>query len=131
MVNDPISDMLTRIRNAIMAEKKEVVVPLSKAKLEILKILKNEGFISSYRVEKGVFPPTVQVELRYKEKNKSVIQGMKRISKPGRRVYVGSENLPRILDGLGIAVISTSQGIMTGRECKKRNIGGEVLLGIW
>jgi len=131
MVNDPIADMLTRMRNAIMAEKKDVLVPLSRTKLEILKIFKEEGFISSYRVEKKDFPPFVQVELKYKDKKQSIIQGLKRISKPGRRVFVGADNLPRILDGLGVAVISTSQGIMTGRECKKRNIGGEVLLGIW
>jgi small subunit ribosomal protein S8 len=128
---DPIADMLTRVKNAIMAEKKDVAIPLSTIKLEIAKILKDEGYISNFKVEKTKIPSQLFVELKYSGKKKNVIEGLKRISKPGRRVYAEADSIPQVLDGLGVAVISTSQGIITGKECKKRNIGGEVLLYVW
>ncbi|HUU04998.1 MAG TPA: 30S ribosomal protein S8 [Patescibacteria group bacterium] len=128
---DPIADMLTRVRNAIMAEKKDVAIPLSTIKLDIAKILKEEGYISNFRVEKTQMPAQLFVELKYSSKKQNVIEGLKRISKPGRRVYTEADSIPKVLDGLGVAVISTSQGIVTGKECKKRNIGGEVLLYVW
>ena len=128
---DPIADMLTRVKNAIMAEKKEVAIPLSTIKLEIAKILKEEGYIANFRVDKTQMPNQLFVELKYSSKKQNVIEGLKRISKPGRRVYAEVGSIPKVLDGLGVAVISTSQGIVTGKECKKRNIGGEVLLYVW
>jgi len=128
---DPIADMLTRVKNAIMAEKKEVAIPLSTIKLDIVKIFKEEGYIANFRVEKAQFPAQLIVELKYSGKKTNVIEGLKRISKPGRRVYTEVDRIPKVLDGLGVAVISTSQGIITGKECRKRNIGGEVLLHIW
>lgn len=128
---DPIADMLTRVKNAIMAEKKDVAIPLSTIKLEIAKILKDEGYISNFKVEKTKLPNQLFVELKYSSKKQNVIEGLKRISKPGRRVYAEADSIPQVLDGLGVAVISTSQGVITGKECKKRNIGGEVLLYVW
>ena len=128
---DPIADMLTRVKNAIMAEKKGVAIPLSTIKLEIAKILKEEGYISNFKVDKTQMPAQLFVELKYSSKKQNVIEGLKRISKPGRRVYTEVDSIPQVLDGLGVAVISTSQGIVTGKECKKRNIGGEVLLYVW
>jgi small subunit ribosomal protein S8 len=127
---DPIADMLTRMRNAIMAEKKEVSIPLSKIKLEISKIFKKEGYISDFKVEKK-FPPQIIMDLKYENKNKSVVEGSKRVSKPGLRVYADVDQIPKVLGGLGLVVLSTSKGIMTGKECLKNNIGGEVLLYIW
>jgi len=114
-----------------MAEKKDVVIPLSTIKLDIAKILKEEGYISNFRVDKTKMPAQLFVELKYSSKKQNVIEGLKRISKPGRRVYTEADSIPKVLDGLGVAVISTSQGIVTGKECKKRNIGGEVLLYVW
>jgi small subunit ribosomal protein S8 len=128
---DPIADMLTRIKNAFMTEKKEVAIPLSKVKLNIVKIFKEEGYIANYRVEKSEFPARIVMELKYVGKKQNVIEDLKRISKPGRRVYAEADRIPKVLDGLGVAVISTSQGIITGKECQKRNIGGEVLLYVW
>ncbi len=127
---DPIADLLTRIRNAAMVEKKSVSIPLSKIKLEIVKIFKREGFITNFKVESSLFPPQIVVDLKYSGK-KSVIEGLKRISKPGCRVYASSEEVPQVLGGLGVALISTSRGIMTGRECTKSRVGGEILLHIW
>jgi small subunit ribosomal protein S8 len=128
---DPIADMLTRMKNAIMAEKREVTIPLSTIKLEIAKIFKAEGYIANFRVDKAKLPAQLMVELKYSGKKRNTIEGLKRISKPGRRVYAEVGDIPRVLDGLGVALISTSQGIVTGKECKKRNIGGEVLLYVW
>ena len=128
---DPIADMLTRVKNAVMAEKKDVAIPLSTIKLDIAKILKEEGYITNFRVDKTQMPAQLFVELKYSSKKQNVIEGLKRISKPGRRVYAEVGSIPKVLDGLGVAVISTSQGIVTGKECKKRNIGGEVLLYVW
>lgn len=127
---DPIADMLTRIRNAIMVEKKEVSIPLSNIKLEIAKILKKEGYILNFKVDNNEFPAQIIVELKYKNKVSS-IEGLKRISKPGRRVYSDVDNVPKVLGGLGVAILSTSKGILTGKDCAKNNVGGEVLLHIW
>lgn len=128
---DPIADMLSRIKNAIMAEKKDVIIPLSKIKREIAKVLKREGYINDFKVEKSQFPAHIVVDLKYKSKKENVIAGVKRISKPGRRVYSGVDEIPKVLGGLGVALVSTSKGILTGRECEKNNIGGEVLLFVW
>jgi len=128
---DPIADMLTRMKNAIMAEKRDVAIPLSNTKLEIAKIFKAEGYIANFRVEKAKVPAQLLVELKYSGRKQNVIEGLKRISKPGRRVYAQAGGIPKVLDGLGMAVISTSQGIVSGAECQKRNIGGEVLLYVW
>lgn len=128
---DPIADMLSRIKNAINAEKREQVVPLSKIKLEISKILKREGYITDFKVDKSVFPAIVTIVLKYKSSKECVIADVKRISKPGRRVYAGADNMPKVLGGLGIAVLSTNKGLLTGKECEKLNVGGEVLLHVW
>ena len=131
MVTDPIADMLTRIRNANQMRYKEVEVPASKTKIEIAKILKEAGFIANFEI-KNVKPQDILVlTLKYGEKKERVITGLKRISKPGLRVYVKAEELPRVLNGLGIAVISTSKGIMTDKEARKNSLGGEVLAYIW
>jgi small subunit ribosomal protein S8 len=128
---DPIADMLSRLNNAIMAEKKDVIIPLSRIKQEIAKVLKREGYITGYKVEKSQFPPRMVIDLKYKSKKENVIAGVKRISKPGRRVYAGVDSIPKVLGGLGVALLSTSRGVMTGRDCEKQNIGGEVLLYVW
>ena len=130
MVTDPIADMLTRIRNANAMRYKEVEIPSSKVKLEITKILKNEGFINDYKIKKNNIQDVIVLNLKYNNKER-VITGLKRISKPGLRVYAKANEIPRVLNGLGIAVISTSQGIMTGKAAKAANLGGEVLAYIW
>ena len=131
MVTDPIADMLTRIRNALTAKHPEVSVSLSKEKLAIAKILEEEGYITNVNVvENGKFKD-INIELKYLSNGESVIQGLKRISKPGLRVYAKSSEIPKVLNGLGIAIISTSQGIMTDKEARKQNLGGEVLAYIW
>ena len=130
MVTDPIADMLTRIRNANQMRYKEVEVPASKMKNEIARILKSEGFIVDYKVKKNNIQDILVLSLKYVDKER-VITGLKRISKPGLRVYVKAEEVPSVLNGLGIAIISTSKGIMTDKEARKENIGGEVLAYIW
>jgi small subunit ribosomal protein S8 len=128
---DPIADMLTRIRNAIMVGKKDVEVPLSKIKLEIANVLKREGYISGHRVDRTGLPKKLIIDLKYSKNKKKVIEGLLRISKPGRRIYSGVDKIPKVLGGLGISVVSTSKGMMTGKECRKNNIGGEVLFHVW
>ena len=130
MVTDTIADMLTRIRNANAMRYKEVEIPSSKVKVEIAKILKNEGFINDYKIKKNNVQDVIVLNLKYNNKER-VITGLKRISKPGLRVYAKSNEIPRVLNGLGIAIISTSQGIMTGKDAKAANLGGEVLAYIW
>jgi len=129
--NDPIADMLTRIRNANQMRYKEVEVPASKIKLEIAKILKNEGFIADYKVTKNPVQDIIVLNLKYGEKKERVITGLKRISKPGLRVYAKADEVPRVLNGLGIAIISTSKGIMTDKDARKNSLGGEVMAYIW
>lgn len=132
MTNDPIADMLTRIRNANTAKHDTVDVPASKIKLAIADILLEEGYIAKYDiVEDGNFK-TIRITLKYgADKNEKIISGLKRISKPGLRVYAGKENLPKVLGGLGIAIISTNKGIVTDKVARQLNVGGEVLAFIW
>ncbi len=132
VTSDPIADMLTRIRNANTAKHDTVDVPSSKMKVAIADILVNEGFIEKYDiVEDGNFK-TIHITLKYGvDKNEKVITGIKRISKPGLRVYAGKENLPTVLGGLGIAILSTNQGIITDKEARKLQVGGEVLAFVW
>lgn len=127
VVTDTIADMLTRIRNANQMRYETVEIPTSKIKVEIARILKEEGFINEYKVEGR----TLTVMLKYADKKERVITGLKRISKPGLRVYAKNDEIPKVLNGLGIAILSTSKGIMTDKEARKQNIGGEVLAYIW
>lgn len=130
MMTDPIADMLTRIRNANQAKHQEVELPASRIKLEILNVLKNEGYIEEYeKIEDGK-QGVIKVTLKYINKER-VIKGLKRISKPGFRVYAKSVELPKVLNGLGIAIISTSNGVMTDREARKQKLGGEVIAYVW
>ena len=131
LVNDPIADMLTRIRNALVAKHDSILVPASNEKKALAKILLDEGFIKSVDyVEEGV-QGAIKIGLKYDANRKSVITGLKRISKPGLRVYAKSEELPKVLGGLGIAIISTSKGVMTDKEVRKNAVGGEVLCYVW
>ena len=130
VVTDSIADMLTRIRNANSMRYETVKIPASKVKEEIAKILKEEGFISNYKLEKDNVQGTLVLTLKYDNKQR-VITGLKRISKPGLRVYAKHDEVPKVLNGLGIAIISTSKGIMTDKQARKENIGGEVLAYIW
>lgn len=131
MVTDPIADMLTRIRNAITAKHSEVSFALSKEKFAIAKILEDEGYISKVNiVENGKFKD-INVVLKYTSNGDSVIQGLKRISKPGLRIYAGSDNLPKVISGLGISIISTNKGIMTNKKAQQSHVGGEVLAYVW
>ena len=130
VMTDPIADMLTRIRNANQAKHASVEMPASRLKLEILAVLKNEGFISEYeKVEDGKLG-VIKVTLKYNNKER-VIKGLKKISKPGLRVYAKSSELPKVLNGLGVAIISTSNGIMTDREARSKKLGGEVIAFVW
>ena len=134
VVTDTIADMLTRIRNANSMGYTDVTVPASKLKVELARILKEEGFIKDYKIEnseENKAQSTIVITLKYTDKKERVITGLKRISKPGLRVYAKSDEVPKILNGLGIAIISTSKGIMTDKEARKENIGGEVLAYIW
>ena len=131
VVTDPIADMLTRIRNANQMRYKEVEVPASKMKLEIARILKDEGFIVDFKVKKNDVQNIIVLTLKYGEKKERVITGLKRISKPGLRVYAKADEIPSVLNGLGIAIVSTSKGVMTDKEAKKQSLGGEVLAYIW
>jgi len=126
-MTDPIADMLTRIRNANQMRSREVAMPTSKMKVEIAKILANEGFIEKYTVKEN----TLTLTLKYAGNKERVITGLKRISKPGLRVYAGTDELPRVLNGLGIAIISTPKGVMTDKLARKNNVGGEVIAYIW
>ena len=131
MITDPIADMLTRIRNALVARHDSVEVPLSKMKKSIADILTEEGFINGYEVVEGEVQSVMKVNLKYGPNNEKVISGIKRISKPGLRVYANSENLPVVLNGLGIAIVSTSKGVMTDKKARAAHIGGEVLAYVW
>ena len=131
VVTDTIADMLTRIRNANQMRYEEVQVPSSNIKKEIARILKEEGFIKDYTINNDKAQGTIILNLKYTDKKERVINGLKRISKPGLRVYAKSDEIPKVLNGLGIAIISTSKGIMTDKQARKENIGGEVLAYIW
>ena len=131
VMTDPIADMLTRIRNANQMRHDNVTVPASTLKLNILKVLKEEGFIADYELVKDEKQGLVTIALKYTSENERVIKGLKRISKPGLKVYAQVDELPRVLNGLGIAIISTSKGVMTDRDARKQNLGGEVLAYVW
>ena len=131
VVTDAIADMLTRIRNANQLRYQEVLIPSSKMKIEIAKILKNEGFIEDVKVSKDDVQGTIVLTLKYGPNKERVITGLKRISKPGLRVYAKNEEIPKVLNRRGIAIISTSKGLMTDKEARKNNLGGEVLAYIW
>jgi len=130
-LTDPIADMLTRIRNAITAKKKEVSMPSSNLKVEIAKTIKDEGYIRNFKVIGDSPQRVLNVSLKYTEDKKNAISGIQRISKPGCRVYCKSDSIPKVLDGLGIVIISTSKGIATGKKCEEFGIGGEALCKIW
>ena len=130
--NDPIADMLTRIRNANTAKHDTVDIPASRMKISIANILLDEGYITKYDLVGDGVDKAIRVTLKYgKDKNEKIISGLKRISKPGLRVYAGSQDMPKVLGGLGIAIVSTNKGIMTDREARKQNVGGEVLAYVW
>ena len=131
VVTDPIADMLTRIRNAITAKHADVEVPASKTKKAIVDILLEEGYIAGYEVIEKPLQNSLKITLKYGYKGEKVIQGLKRISKPGLRVYAKSDELPKVLNGLGIAIVSTSKGIMTDKNARSQNLGGEVLAFVW
>ncbi len=130
-VSDPIADMLTRVRNAIMARHENVLVPASKIKLSIARILKNEGFITDYEVVRGKPHRVIKIYLKYLDDNEPAISGLKRVSKPGLRVYVQKKEIPRVYGGLGIAIVSTSNGVRTGQQAWRQGVGGELLCYVW
>ncbi len=130
-VTDPIADMLTRIRNGLAVRKRYVTMPSSKLKLELVRVLKEEGYIDHYDVTKDRPQPRLRVHLKYTEDREPLISGLERVSKPGCRVYAKKENIPLVLSGMGIAVLSTSRGVMTGKKAHRLGLGGEVLCYIW
>jgi len=130
-VTDPLADMLTRIRNASMAKHSKVDIPASKMKISVAKILKSEGYIKNYKLLKDRKNGILRIYLKYDEYNEGVILGLKRMSKPGRRLYVKKEDIPPVLNGMGISVLSTSKGVLADREARKLNVGGELLCSVW
>jgi small subunit ribosomal protein S8 len=131
MLTDPIADMLTRIRNANRALHESCSMPSSRLKVEIARLLKEEGYIKDYRVEKGESFDTLIVELKFGRNRERVITGVKRISKPGRRIYARKDRLPRVLGGMGTAILSTSRGVVTSRQAQELGVGGEVICFVW
>jgi len=131
MMTDPIADMLTRIRNGSKAKLEKVDIPSSKLKLEIAKILKDEGYIKNLKMVKDRRQGVIRVYLKYTDDEAPVIQGIKRVSRPGCRVYAGNDAIPKVLAGLGVAILSTPKGVQTGKQAKKDNVGGEVLCHVW
>ena len=130
-MTDPIADMITRIRNAVRARHPRVDIPASRFKAEIAKILEQEGYVSAVKMVDGVPQGTIRITLKYGPRGENVITGFERVSRPGRRVYLGSDDVPRVMGGLGTAILTTSRGVMTGREAKRAGVGGEVLCNIW
>ncbi len=130
-MTDPIADMLTRIRNAITANKETVEIPSSNMKKAIANILLTEGYVSDVKVEEEGIVGKIVITLKYLGKKNNVINGLKRVSKPGLRTYAGVEDMPRVMDGLGVAILSTNKGILTDRQAKAANVGGEVLCYVW
>jgi small subunit ribosomal protein S8 len=130
-MTDPVADMLTRIRNANTAFKDEVDVPRSKVKEEIARVLAREGYVQSFRIEGEAPRERIVVEMKYGPERERTISGLKRVSRPGRRVYADHDHLPRVLGGLGVAILSTSQGLLTDRQAARRKVGGEVLCYVW
>jgi small subunit ribosomal protein S8 len=131
MLTDPISDYLTRIRNAIAADRRDVEIPSSGLKKEMSRLLKEQGYIDDFTVEPAAVGEIVRIQLRYTEDRRPVITGMQRVSRPGRRRYVASGEVPRVLGGMGTAIVSTSHGVMTGHEARHKGVGGEVVAYIW
>lgn len=131
ITTDPIADMLTRIRNAVAVGHERVAMPSSKLKVNIARILVDEGFIDRYEVSENGHRSELELILRYAERRRPVIEGLKRVSRPGHRVYAGAQELPRVQGGLGVAVVSTSQGLMPDREARKRRLGGEIVCEVW
>ena len=131
MLTDPIADMLTRMRNTLLTKTEKVDIPASRLKVEIAKILKEEGFIKSYKIIKDKKQGMLRITLKYTPDNRPVITGLKRISKPGRRVYTGKAEIPKVMAGVGISILTTSKGILSDKECRREGIGGEVLCHIW
>ncbi len=131
VVSDPIADLLTRMRNANQAYHEKVDIPFSKMKQEVVRLIKEEGFVRNYRMIEGRPQGTLRVFLKYGPNRERVIKDLKRVSKPGRRIYTSAESIPKVLNGLGVAILSTSQGIMTGRQASRARLGGEVLCYIW
>ncbi len=130
-VHDPIADMLTKIRNASRSKHEKVDIPISKLKVEIVKILKNEGFVKNFKLVEEQGKNVIRIFLKFAEDGEPVIQGLTRVSKPGKRVYKGTDEVPRIFNGLAITIISTSKGVITGKKARQQNIGGEVLCYVW
>ena len=128
---DSLSDLLTRIRNGVKSKKREVNIPASRLGIEVVKILKEEGYVKNYKVIDDKKQGILNVTLKYTEDNRSVISGLKRVSTPGCRIYCTHDSVPKVLDGLGLVVVSTSRGVMTGRACEEQGTGGEVLCSIW
>lgn len=131
MMTDPIADMLTRIRNANLALHDAVDIPGSTLKTEIARVLDEQGYIAGFKVEDADVGKTIRISLKYDEQRRRVISGLERVSKPGRRVYADSGSIPRVLGGMGVAILSTSQGVITGHEARRRGVGGEVLCSVW
>ena len=130
-LTDPIADLLTRIRNAVAMKKKDVSIPSSRMKVEIAKVLKEEGYIKNYRVIDDKKQGILSITLKYTENRQSAITGLKRASRPGCRVYCKTDSIPKVLDGLGIVILSTSQGVATGKKCEELGLGGEILCYVW
>ena len=130
-VNDPIADFLTRIRNALNAEHDTVDIPASRLKAEMARILREQGYVEGYSTEPARVGEVLRIQLRYTEDRKSVISGLERVSKPGRRTYVNSKEIPKVLGGMGTAIVSTSQGVMTGHDARRAGVGGEVVAEVW
>jgi small subunit ribosomal protein S8 len=130
-VNDPIADFLTRIRNGISADFETVDIPASKFKAELARILREQGYIEDFSVEPARVGEVLRVRIKYTEDRKSVISGLKRVSTPGRRVYTDSSHVPKVLGGMGTAIISTSRGVMTGHDARREGVGGEIVAYVW
>ena len=131
MMTDPIADMLTRVRNGLAVRQKQVVMPSSKMKLEIARILQEEGYIRGYDVSTAGAHPTLRIHLKYDDNRKPIISDMRRISRPGRRIYSARNDIPWVFSGLGVAIISTPKGMMSGRDARRAGIGGEVICYVW
>jgi small subunit ribosomal protein S8 len=131
MLTDPISDYLTRVRNAITAQHAEVEVPASRLKREMTRILDEQGYIDGYSIEPTPVGDVIRIQLKYTNGRRSVVSGLQRISRPGRRRYVSHEEIPRVMGGMGTAIVSTSVGVMTGHEAKQKGVGGEVVAYVW
>jgi len=130
-MTDPIADLLTRIRNALLARHATVAIPASRMKLAIVKILRQEGYIEDFELDEATGHGLISIRLKYVNGGRKAITGLERVSRPGRRIYRGKDEIPNVLDGLGITILSTWKGVMTGRSCREQGLGGEVLCNVW